>query len=75
MPEYLARMYKKKTGVSLKDYINDYRIQQAKLLLQQSDKQVGEVAADVGFSNLSYFSTLFKKSTGLTPVEYRRRSQ
>ena len=75
VPEYLARMYKKKTGVSLKDYINDYRIQQAKLLLQQSDKQVGEVAADVGFSNLSYFSTLFKKSTGLTPVEYRRRSQ
>ena len=68
-------MYKKKTGVSLKDYINDYRIQQAKLLLKQSDKQVGEVAADVGFSNLSYFSTLFKKSTGLTPVEYRRRSQ
>ena len=46
VPEYLARMYKKKTGVSLKDYINDYRIQQAKLLLQQSDKQVGEVAAE-----------------------------
>lgn len=75
VPEYLARMYKKKTGISLKDYINDYRIQQAKLLLSQSDKQVGEVAADVGFSNLSYFSTLFKKSTGMTPVEYRRRSK
>lgn len=73
VPEYLARMYKKKTGISLKDYINDYRIQQAKLLLKQSDKQVGEVAADVGFGNLSYFSTLFKKSTGLTPVEYRRQ--
>lgn len=74
VPEYLAKMYKKKTGVSLKDYINDYRIQQAKQLLLHSDKQVGEVAADVGFGNLSYFSTLFKKNTGMTPVEYRRQN-
>lgn len=73
VPEYLAKMYKKKTGVSLKDYINEYRIEQAKKMLQHTDKPVGEVAADVGFGNLSYFSTLFKKSAGMTPVEYRRQ--
>lgn len=75
VPEYLAKMYKKKTGIGLKDYINDYRIQQAKQMLLYSDKQVGEVAVDVGFGNLSYFSTLFKKSTGMTPVEYRRQAE
>ena len=74
VPEYLAKMYKKKTGIALKDYINDYRIQQAKQMLAHSDKQVGEVAVDVGFGNLSYFSTLFKKSTGMTPVEYRKQA-
>ena len=68
-------MYKKKTGIALKDAINDYRIQQARYLLTHSDKQVGEVAADVGFGNLSYFSTLFKKSTGMTPVEYRKQAR
>lgn len=75
VPEYLAKMYKKKTGIGLKDYINDYRIQQAKQMLLYSDKQVGEVAVDVGFGNLSYFSTLFKKSTGMTPVEYRHQAE
>lgn len=73
VPEYLAKMYKKKTGIALKDYINDYRIQQAKQMLLYSNKQVGEVAVDVGFGNLSYFSTVFKKSTGMTPVEYRKQ--
>ena len=73
VPEYLAKMYKKKTGIALKDYINEYRIQQAKQMLLHSSKQVGEVAVDVGFGNLSYFSTLFKKSTGMTPVEYRKQ--
>lgn len=75
VPEYLAKMYKKKTGIALKDAINEYRIQQARHLLAHSDKQVGEVATDVGFSNLSYFSTLFKKSTGMTPVEYRKQAR
>ena len=73
VPEYLSKLYKKSTGVNLKDYINDYRMEQAKKLLQSSKKTVGEIAADVGFDNLSYFSTLFKKNTGMTPLEYRRQ--
>lgn len=73
VPEYLSKLYKKSTGINLKDYINDYRMEQAKKLLQASKKNVGEIAADVGFDNLSYFSTLFKKNTGMTPLEYRRR--
>lgn len=72
-PEYLAKLYKRKTGISLKDYLNEYRIEQAKMLLIQTDKLVSDVALEVGMDNFSYFSTLFRKYTGLTPNEYRKR--
>lgn len=72
VPEYLAKMYKKKTGQNLKDYINEYRLSQAKLLLKNSDMKVSDVALEVGFDNFSYFSTLFKQHMGMTPNEYRK---
>ena len=71
-PEYLAKLYKRKTGVYLNDYINEYRIEQAKLLLRKDDTRISDIAEAVGFDNFSYFSTLFKKLTGQTPVEYRK---
>lgn len=73
VPEYLAKMYKKKTGQNLKDYINGYRLQQAKYLLSNQEMKVSDVAAEVGFDNFSYFSTLFKKEYDMTPNEYRKR--
>ncbi len=73
-PEYLARMYKKKTGVFLKDYINEYRMEQAKNLLRANDVRVSDVAQAVGYDNFSYFSTLFKRYTGRTPNEFRKNA-
>lgn len=70
-PEYLAKLYKKKTGMNLKDYINEYRIEKAKELLRSGDKNVSDIAEIVGFDNFSYFSTLFKKLSGLSPKEYK----
>lgn len=70
-PEYLAKLYKKKTGINLKDYINEYRIEKAKELLMVSDTSISDVAEAVGFDNFSYFSTIFKKITGSTPKEYK----
>lgn len=72
VPEYLAKMYKKKTGISLKDYIHEYRIEQAKQLLKNENMRVSDIAAETGFDNYSYFSTLFKKYTGMTPNDYRK---
>lgn len=72
-PEYLAKMYKKKTGKNLKDRINEYRLEKAKDLLSREDVRVSDVAAEVGFSNFSYFSTLFKKYAGMTPNEFHKR--
>lgn len=71
-PEYISRMYKKQTGISLKDYINKYRIEQAKLLLKNEELRISDVAEEVGFDNFAYFSTMFKKYTGMTPNQYRK---
>ena len=72
-PEYLSKMYKKKTGKKLKDFINEYRLEQAKILLKNKKLRISDVAVEVGFDNFSYFSTLFKKSTGMTANEYRKQ--
>ena len=69
-PEYMAKMFKKETGVSLKQYISDYRVQKAKELLSSPTARISDVAANVGFDNFSYFSTVFKKTTGYTPGEF-----
>ncbi len=73
VPEYLSRMYKKKTGQNLKDAINECRLSHARTLLSGSDHLVSEIALEVGFDSFSYFSTVFKKSVGMTPNEYRKR--
>ncbi|WP_026495531.1 response regulator transcription factor [Butyrivibrio sp. WCD3002] len=69
-PEYMAKMFKKEEGVSLKQYISDYRVQKAKELLSNPSVRISDVAANVGFDNFSYFSTVFKKTTGYTPGEF-----
>ncbi|MEX1377261.1 MAG: response regulator [Eubacteriales bacterium] len=73
-PEYLAKLYYKKTGKYLNDYIREYRIEKAKWLLKNTDGKVSDIAQDVGFDNYSYFSTLFKKNVGMSPNEYRQNS-
>ena len=74
-PEYLAKLYKRKTGVNLKDYINEYRIKKAKEYLISTNLTISDVAEAVGFDNFSYFSTLFKKITSITPKDYKNRPQ
>ncbi len=73
-PEYAAKLFKKETGMNLKDYIHQVRIQEAKMLLAGGGK-VSEVAQKVGFDNFSYFSTVFKRMTGYSPNEYKRAGE
>ena len=73
-PEYLAKLYKKKTGKNIKDYINEVRIDRAKEFLDGSDYRISDVAELSGFDNFSYFSTIFKKYTGMSPKEYKHRN-
>lgn len=73
-PEYMAKLFKRDTGLSLKEYIHQVRIQEAKVLLAGGTR-VSEVAQEVGFDNFSYFSTVFKRVTGLSPNEYKRAGE
>ncbi|WP_162616127.1 response regulator [Paenibacillus lutimineralis] len=71
-PDYVVRIFKKSTGVSISDYIWQERMERAKELLIKSDMSISQVAISVGYPNFSYFSTLFRKSTAMTPQDYRK---
>jgi AraC-like DNA-binding protein len=66
-----CRYFKKQTNITFTDFVNQYRITQAKTLLLQ-DKTVSEVCYEVGFDSLSYFNKLFKKLTGENPSAFKK---
>ena len=70
---YLSRLFKKETEYTFNNYLTLYRIHTAMRLLQDCHKKVYEVSEEVGFADMTYFSTLFKKFVGLTPSEYQDR--
>ena len=65
--------FKLETGLTLIDYLNKYRIQQAMGMLENGDVKIYEISEKVGFASSQYFSKVFKKYTALTPIEYRKR--
>ena len=72
---YLSKIFKKKYGMSIGNYILEYRIERAKKMLKTGKRSVTDVSLDVGYDNFAYFSRLFKKKTGLTPMEYRKKKE
>lgn len=70
-PSYLSLIFKKVVGITFVNYLTLLRINKAKQLLSSTDLMVYEVSTSVGYENYSYFSTVFKKATGLSPREYR----
>ena len=68
---HISHLFKKLYGESPMKYVMHRRISQAQLLLHSTDLQVSQVAARVGYGNVSYFVTLFSKVVGMTPVKYR----
>lgn len=69
-PTHTSRIFKKDTGKTLIDFINEKKIEKAKILLSNKSYKVYEVAEMMGFQNIHYFSTLFKKYTGISPTKY-----
>ncbi|QSF45637.1 response regulator transcription factor [Paenibacillus tianjinensis] len=68
---YFSLLFKKQTDMNFIDYLIELRIREAKRLLAQNDNRIYDVAGAAGFKDVKYFSKVFKKITGLTPVEYR----
>ena len=70
-PSYFTRIFKEISGLYVNDYIRQVRINKAKELLCLPDSKISDIPASIGFTNLSHFSTVFKKDVGLTPSAYR----
>ena len=69
-PTHTSRIFKKETGKTLIEFINEKKIERAKLLLSNKSYKIYEVADLLGFQNIHYFSTLFKKYAGVSPKKY-----
>lgn len=74
-PSHISHRFKKKVGVTLKEYCNRLKLQDACGLLLHTDLAVTEISLACGFSNLSYFIQLFRKEKGLTPLQYRNEKR
>lgn len=67
---YLSSVFKKNTGLSLVSYINTQKLEKAKDLIRAGQKSFTQIAQDLGYGSVHYFSTKFKKQFGITPTEY-----
>ena len=68
---HISRLFKRHTGSNLSEYITSCRIEYAKKLLEQTEDTVQVISQKTGFHTSQYFSSTFRKSTGLSPNEYR----
>ncbi len=69
---YLSRMFRKEAGCTFVDYLTSLRMRKATILLHDDDVKIYEVAEKVGYSSQQYFSLVFKKKLGVSPIEYRQ---
>ncbi len=69
------KYFKNTMGTSFIDYLNEYRLTMASRLLISSDSSILDIAAEVGFDNLSYFNRVFKQKYSMTPRQFRKESQ
>ena len=72
-PNYLSKLFKNNMNMNLREYINKLRIEEAKRLLLSTALPVSEIASQVGYYNISYFSTVFHKLVGVSPYDWRSR--
>lgn len=68
---YFSRLYKKESGVNYVEVLTKIRIGKAKEMLKKTNQKISTISELVGYTNSKYFCTIFKKSMGITPVEYR----
>jgi len=67
---YFSLFFKKHFGIGLTDYVNRKRVEMASAMLLSSDKAIGDIAQECGFSNANYFNRVFRNINGMSPREY-----
>ncbi len=73
--QYIGRIFRQAMGCSIENHIRKRRLWEAKHLLLETNSQISEIAGKCGFHDAGYFSTVFKRTEGLSPAEYRRKSR
>jgi AraC-like DNA-binding protein len=71
---YFAREFKRITGQTIVNYINITRCENAKVMLCESDSSIAQISLQCGFSDQSYFTRVFKATTGISPTKYRKEN-
>lgn len=72
---YLSHAFKREYGISPINYMISRRIEESKYLLTETDLSLSQISQLLGFSSLSYFSQVFRKSQSIPPIEYRQNSK
>lgn len=72
---YLSRVFRKSMGCSASDYLTRRRLGEAQTLLLNTSIPVSEIARNVGYPNQSYFTKIFKRQFGISPLRYRKVSR
>lgn len=72
---YLSTLFKKETGVTLTNFVNNKRIEHAIYLLNTTQSAIQDIAAQCGINDVNYFTKLFKKLKNMTPTQYREMIQ
>lgn len=72
---YLSHAFKREYGVSPINYMINKRIEESKYLLAETDLSLSQIAQLLGFSSLSYFSQVFRRTQSVTPMEYRKNTK
>lgn len=72
---YISRRFKQETGITFREYVQKTRIEKCCELLTGSDMTVGEIASAVGYDDIQFFHTIFKRLLHMTPKEYRKLKQ
>ena len=73
-PSYLSRLFKAETGQTLSRYLIELRMKKAAQMLKTSELKISDVAACVGYNDVSYFIQTFKKHYHVTPEQYKKES-
>ena len=73
-PAYFSSLFKRELGMSYSDFLTGIRIQRAKEMLSKSSRTLQEIADECGFSDISYFSSKFKRVVGITPSQWRAKA-
>ena len=68
---YFSRLFKQEKGHNFVDFITKVRVDRAKMMLQDPDHTVVQIATEVGYQDASYFCRVFRQATSMTPKQYR----